>query len=86
MGTLVIDAATREKLLAAVLKGKSRVRLVDENGELFGEFVKITKVFGRYVEGDWPSGQEIDEKLERKALRYTPEQIMKMLQRIKEDL
>jgi hypothetical protein len=85
MGTLVIDAATREKLVAAVPKGKFRVRLVDDNGELFGEFTKITKVGDRYVLGDWPSAKELEE-IERKDLRYTPEQVMKILQRIKEEL
>ena len=63
MSTIVIDAAMRERFLAA--GGVVEVR--DENGELIGKFYRSSSPVpppGYVIEGEWPSDEEIDRRLQ----------------------
>ena len=63
MSTIVIDAAMRERFLAA--GGVVEVR--DESGELVGKFYRSgppAPPAGYVIEGEWPSDEEIDRRLQ----------------------
>jgi hypothetical protein len=64
--SVVIDAATRAKLLAA---GNGMVEVRDETGEVIGRFIRSaqsgppTPPPGYVIEGEWLSDEEIDQSL-----------------------
>ena len=62
MSTVVIDAATRDKLLAA----GGLVEFRDEAGNLIGRFARTdgspTPPPGYEIVGEWPSDEEIDRR------------------------
>jgi hypothetical protein len=62
MSTVVVDAAIREKLLAA----GAVVEFRDETGELIGRFARTegppTAPPGYEIVGEWPSDEEIDRR------------------------
>lgn len=63
MSTIVIDAALRERFLAA--GGVVEVR--DEDGELLGKFHPAgpdAPPAGYAIQGEWPSDEEIDRRLQ----------------------
>jgi hypothetical protein len=74
MNTVVIDAATRDKLLAA----GGVVEFRDEAGNLIARFTRIdgppTPPTGYEIVGDWPSDEEIDRRL-RESKRYTAAEV-----------
>lgn len=82
MSTVVIDAALREKLLAA----GSVVEFRDESGVLIGRFARTdgppTPPPGYVIEGDWPSDEEIERRL-RESKRYTAEEVMERLRQLR---
>jgi hypothetical protein len=66
MSTIVIDAAMRERFLAA--GGVVEVR--DESGEVLGRFIRTGSPVpppGYVIEGEWPSDEEIDRRLKTGA-------------------
>jgi hypothetical protein len=70
MNAVVVDTATRDKLLAA---GNGVVAVQDESGRLIGRFVvdgPPTPPAGYVIEGEWPSDEEIDRRL-REDKRYS---------------
>ena len=63
MTSVVIDAATREKLLTA---GGDVVEVRDEAGQVIGRFTRSgppTPPAGYTIEGEWPSDEELDRRL-----------------------
>ena len=74
MSTVVIDAATRDKILAA----GNVVEFRDEAGNLIGRFSRAdgppTPPPGYVIEGDWPSDEEIERRL-RESNRYTAAEV-----------
>jgi len=81
MSTVVIDAATRDKFLAAP---GDVVEVRDEAGKLVGRLIvegPPTPPPGYEIVGEWPSDEEIDRRL-REEPSYTPEQVMDRLRRI----
>jgi hypothetical protein len=81
MSTVIIDGATRDKLLAA--SGVVEVR--DEAGNLIGQFTKFTQMGPYVIEGEWPSEEEIERRL-REDRRYTAAQVEERLRKLKEAL
>ena len=82
MSTIVIDAAMRERFLAA--GGVAEVR--DESGELVGKFYRSgppAPPAGYVIEGEWPSDEEIDRRL-REERSYTPEEVMERLRGLRD--
>lgn len=60
---VVVDAATRDKLLAG---GNGPVEVRDESGALVGRFYRSgppVPPAGYVIEGEWPSDEEIDRAL-----------------------
>ena len=63
MSTIVIDAAMRERLLTA----GGVVNVCDESGAVLGRFIRSGSPVpppGFVIEGDWPSDEEIDRRLQ----------------------
>jgi hypothetical protein len=81
MSTVVIDAVTRDKLLAA--GGEVEVR--DESGAVIGKFVKYTRIGPYFVEGEWPSDEELDRRT-RESKRYSAAEVEERLRKLKEAL
>jgi hypothetical protein len=85
MTTVVIDAATRDKLLAA---GSGWVELRDEAGKLIGKVILNTPPTpppGYVIEGEWPSDEELDRR-ERDCKRYSAAEVEERLRKLKEEL
>lgn len=76
MVTIVVDAAIRDKLLAAA---DSQVELRDESGRVIGKYCP-TKV--EYPDLD-VSTEELDRRM-RESPRYTAEQVMERLRRLRD--
>ena len=74
MNTVVIDATTREKLLAA----GDAAELRDEAGNLVGRFSRSdgppAPPPGYEIVGEWPSNDEIERRL-RDSKRYTAAEV-----------
>ena len=74
MNTVVIDAATRDKLLAA----GPVVELRDEAGNLIGRFARTdgtpTPTAGYEMVGVWPSDEEINRR-EREGKYYSAKEV-----------
>ncbi|OWK38159.1 hypothetical protein [Fimbriiglobus ruber] len=81
MSTVIIDGATRDKLLAA----SGEIELRDETGTPIGKFVKYTKIGKYIVEGEWPSDEELDRRT-REGKRYSADQVEERLRKLKETL
>jgi hypothetical protein len=81
MSTVTIDAATREKLLAA----RGSVELQDDSGEPIGRFVKYTRVGKYIIEGEMPTDEELDRVLKDEKF-VTAAAVEERLQRLKEAL
>lgn len=81
MNAVVIDTATRDKLLAA--GGEVEVR--DESGAVIGTFVKVTRMGKYLIEGEWPSDEELDRRT-REGKRFTAAQVEERLRKLKEAL
>ncbi len=81
MSTVVIDAATREKLLAA----HGTVEVHDEAGNPIGRFVKYTRIGSYVVEGEWPSNEEIERRL-REGRTVSAAEVEERLRKLKEAL
>ena len=82
MNTVVVDAATRDKLLAA---GNGVVAVQDETGKLIGRFVvdgPPTPPTGYVIEGEWPSDEELDRR-EREGKRYSAAEVKAFLAGLK---
>jgi hypothetical protein len=83
METVIVDAATRDKFLAA----GSRVEVRDETGKVIGRFEKAVDPermeYLKQLVGpeNWPSEEELD-RIEREDRRYTPEEVMEHLRRL----
>lgn len=61
--TVVIDAATRDRLLA---NGNGAVDVTDETGAVIGKFYRTgspTPPPGYVIEGEWPSEEEIERRM-----------------------
>jgi hypothetical protein len=74
MNAVVVDAATRDKLLAA---GNGVVAVQDESGKLIGRFVVDGPPVpppGYVIEGEWPSDEEVDRRL-REDKRYSAAEV-----------
>ena len=82
MSTIVIDAATRDKLLAA----GGVVEFRDEAGNLVGRFARTDgppdAPPGYEIVGDWPSDEEIDRRL-RESKRYSAAEVEERLRRLR---
>lgn len=81
MSTVIIDGATRDKLLAA----SGVIEVCDEAGKLIGRFTKYTHMGPYIIEGEWPSEEEIERRL-REGKRYTAAEIEARLRKLKEAL
>lgn len=78
MGSIVVDAATRELLLSG---GKVEVR--DESGALVCRVTRAKDAWpapppGYVMDGEWPSDEEIERRM-REGKRYTIEQVLERL-------
>src|SRR5689334_9947035 len=98
MSAIVVDAAMRDKLLAAGKVAEIR----DESGQVIGQFVVTLPLLGevrdgtgrlvtrfpaasptvRVMEGEFPSDEEIARRL-REEKSYTPEQVMERLRSLR---
>ncbi len=76
MVTIVVDAAIRDKLLAAA---DSEVELRDESGRVIGKYLP-TKI--EYPDLD-VSNEELDRRM-RESPRHTAEQVMERLRRLRD--
>ena len=81
MNAVVVDAPTRERVLAA----GSEVEVRDETGTVIGRFTKYTRIAGQLVVDDIPSDEELDRRV-REGKRYTGEQVLERLRKLKEAL
>lgn len=81
MNAVVIDTATRDKLLAA--GGEVEVR--DESGAVIGKFVKVTRMGKYLIEGEWPSDEELDRR-SREGRTFTAAEVEERLRKLKEAL
>jgi hypothetical protein len=82
MSTVVIDAATRDKILAA----GGVVEFRDEAGNLIGRFARTDgppiPPAGYEIVGDWPSDEEIDRR-ERESKMYTAAEVEERLRQLR---
>ncbi len=79
---VVIDAATRDRLLA---NGNGAVDVKDESGTVIGKFYRSgppTPPAGYVIEGEWPSDEEIDRAL-REDRRYSVAEMDAFLEGLK---
>jgi hypothetical protein len=96
MSTIVVDAALKDKLLAAGPGAEMR----DEDGNLLGEFTPVVEVWdqsgnlvGRFpssegpakyvMEGQFSSDEELDRR-EREEPSYSAEQVQERLRRLRD--
>lgn len=79
MGVVVVDAATRDKLLAGV---EQEVEVRDENGEVVGRFIRRLRLEDFEIEGEFASEEEI-ERRRRESPRYTAAQVEERLRRLR---
>jgi hypothetical protein len=81
MSVVVIDAATREKLLAAE---EYEVEVRDESGAVVGKFIRSQSQRAEDYEilGELASEEEI-ERRRRESPRYTAEQVEERLRRLR---
>jgi hypothetical protein len=79
MSVVVIDAATREKLLAA---GEHEVEVRDESGEVVGRFIRRQRMEDYEILGELASEEEI-ERRRRESPRYTAAQVEERLRRLR---
>ena len=77
MASVVVDAATREKLLA----GGDLVEVKDEAGTVIGKFVAGPNPLIFVAEGMDISDEELDRR-ERDERGYSPEEVMERLRRL----
>ncbi len=79
MSVVVIDAATREKFLAA---DGQEVEVRDETGEVVGRFIRRFRLEDYEIVGEFASEEEI-ERRRREDPRYTAEQVEERLRRLR---
>lgn len=79
MSAVVIDAATREKLLAA---DSLVVEVVDETGAVVGKFVRQQRAEDYEIVGE-PASEEEIERRRRESPRYTAAQVEERLRRLR---
>lgn len=79
MSAVVIDAATRDKLLAA---GSLVVEVLDETGAVVGKFVRQQRAED-FEPIDVPFTDEEIERHKRESPRYTAEQVEERLRRLR---
>jgi hypothetical protein len=79
MSVVVIDAATREKLLAAE---EYEVEVRDESGAVVGRFIRSQRAEDYEILGELASEEEI-ERRRREDPRYTAEQVEERLRRLR---
>jgi hypothetical protein len=84
MSTVVIDAVTRDRILAAAA-GNGVVELRDETGTLVAKVVRPlgppTPPPGYVIEGEWPSDEELDRRM-REDKRYSTAEVVAHLRRL----
>lgn len=79
MSVVVIDAATREKLLSA---DSLVVEVLDETGAVVGKFVRQQRAEDYEIVGELASEEEI-ERRRRESPRYTAAQVEERLRRLR---
>jgi len=79
MSVVVIDAATREKLLAGE---EQEVEVRDESGAVVGRFIRRLRLEDFEILGEFASEEEI-ERRRREDPRYTAEQVEERLRRLR---
>jgi hypothetical protein len=79
MSVVVIDAATREKLLAGM---EQEVEVRDESGEVVGRFIRRQRMEDYEILGELASEEEI-ERRRRESPRYTAAQVEERLRRLR---
>lgn len=78
MSTVVLDAATREKLLAA----GGEVVFLDESGHVLGVYKKapnLDDLKKLVVDGEWPTDDELDRIERAGGPTYTTAQVLTYL-------
>ena len=81
MNAVVVDGATRERLLS----GGEQVEVRDESGEVIGKFVRFTRMGQYLVEGEWPSDEELDRRMQE-GKWYSAAEVEERLRKLKEAL
>lgn len=81
MNAVVVDASTRDRLLGA----GDLVEVRDESGVVIGRFTKLTRVGEHLIEGELPSGDELDRRA-REGQRYSAAEVLERLRKLKEAL
>lgn len=81
MSTVIVDAAMREKLIAA----GDEIEFRDETGKLVARFVKPTAPFGYIIDGVLPSSEEL-ERIQRESPRVSTDQVMERIRQLREKL
>ena len=81
MSTVIVDAAMRDKLIAA----GDDIEFRDESGKLVAHFVKPEAPYGYIVDGILPSSEELD-RIERDSPRVSTDQVMERLRQLREKL
>jgi hypothetical protein len=79
MSVVVVDAATREKLLAGM---EQEVEVRDEAGEVVGRFIRRLRLEDFEIVGEMASEEEI-ERRRREDPVYTAEQVEERLRRLR---
>jgi hypothetical protein len=78
MKPIVVDAAHRDKLLAATDVAEVR----DDSGKVIGQFVPKSLSIVHVVEGELPSDEELDRRM-REGRSFTTQEVLERLHELR---